>query len=216
MSVPPAQPKIYHITHVDNLPAILAGGGLVSDAEMIRRGGPAAAIGMSSIKKRRVEELTVDCHPGARVGDFVPFYFCPRSIMLYLIYMGNHPELAYRGGQGPILHLEADLYQTIAWANANGHRWAFSLSNAGAYYAPFSSKVEELDQINWESVAATDFRPAHIKEGKQAEFLLHGRFPWHLVARIGVPSRAIQEQVWAALNAATHKPPVETRPEWYY
>ncbi|MBF0135828.1 MAG: DUF4433 domain-containing protein [Magnetococcus sp. DMHC-1] len=44
----PVQPKIYHITHVDNLPAILVDGGLVSDAEMIRRGGPAAAIGMSS------------------------------------------------------------------------------------------------------------------------------------------------------------------------
>lgn len=216
MTAPPAQPKIYHITHVNNLPAILAGGGLVSDTEMIRQGGPAAAIGMSSIKKRRVKELTVDCHPGTKVGDCVPFYFCPRSIMLYLIYMGNHPELAYRGGQGPILHLEADLHQTIIWANTNGHRWAFSLSNAGAYYAPFRSKVGELGQVNWDAVSATDFRPAHIKEGKQAEFLLHGHFPWHLVSRIGVHSRAIQENVWAVLNTATHKPPVETRREWYY
>lgn len=37
----PAQPKLYHITHVDNLPAILAGG-LWSDAAMIARGGPSA------------------------------------------------------------------------------------------------------------------------------------------------------------------------------
>jgi len=69
----PAQPKIYHITHVENLPSIVADGGLVSDATMIARGGPAAAIGMSNIKRRRVEELGVDCHPGTKVGDYVPF-----------------------------------------------------------------------------------------------------------------------------------------------
>ena len=59
MTPPPANPKIYHITHVDNLPGIIADGGLVSDATMIDRGGPAAMIGISGIKKRRVEELEV-------------------------------------------------------------------------------------------------------------------------------------------------------------
>jgi len=54
MTTPPSRPKLYHITHVDNLPAIVKDGGLVSDAEMIARGGPAQAIGMSSIKRRRI------------------------------------------------------------------------------------------------------------------------------------------------------------------
>ncbi len=39
---------------------------------------------MSEIKRRRVEELEVDCHPGTKVGDYVPFYFCPRSVMLFV------------------------------------------------------------------------------------------------------------------------------------
>jgi len=46
------------------------------------------------------------------VGDCVPFYFCPRSVMLYLIYQGNHPDLQYHGGQDLVLHLEADLYRS--------------------------------------------------------------------------------------------------------
>lgn len=98
MAAVPAQPRIYHITHVDNLPSILADGGIVSDAAMITRGGPAAAIGMSSIKRRRVEQLEVDCHPGTKVGEFVPFYFCPRSIMLYVIHRGNDPSRSSRAG----------------------------------------------------------------------------------------------------------------------
>lgn len=61
---------------------------------------------MSGIKQRRLNELTLSSHPGLDVGDCVPFYFRPRSVMLYLVYQGNHPEMAYRGGQGPILHFE--------------------------------------------------------------------------------------------------------------
>lgn len=118
---PPAEAKIYHITHVDNLPGILADGGLVSDPTMIGRGGAIATIGMSSIKQRRLA-LPVDCHPGDQVGDYVPFYFCPRSIMLFVIHCANHPELTYRGGQGPIIHLEADLNEVVAWAEAHGVR----------------------------------------------------------------------------------------------
>jgi hypothetical protein len=54
--------------------------------------------------------------------------------MLYLIYQANHQELTYRGGQGPIVHVEADLRATVAWADAQMRRWAFTLSNAGARY----------------------------------------------------------------------------------
>jgi hypothetical protein len=216
MTQPPARPKIYHITHVENLRDIIAAGGLVSDAEMIARGGPAAAIGMSSIKRRRVEQLELGCHPGTKVGDYVPFYFCPRSIMLFVIYCANHPELTYRGGQGPIVHLEADLHAVIDWAEACGRRWAFSLFNAGAFYTEFRSRVGDLDQLDWAAIAATDFRSADVKERKQAEFLVHEGFPWELVVRIGVHSADIHAKVAAALRDATDRPVVEIRPDWYY
>jgi hypothetical protein len=148
MSQPPQRPKIYHITHVDNLRSVVADGGLLSDAEMLARGGPVQVIGMSAIKRRRIQELEVSCHTGTKVGDYVPFYLCPRSVMLYVIHCANHPELAYRAGQGPIVHLEADLHRVIQWADATGVRWAFSLSNAGAYYTEFRSRVEDLDELD--------------------------------------------------------------------
>jgi hypothetical protein len=207
---------IYHITHVGNVPGIIADDGLVSDATMIARGGPAATIGMSGIKKRRVEECEVGCHPGHKVGQFVPFYFCPRSIMLYVIHCANHPDLAYHGGQDPIVHLEADLQQVIRWADERGRPWAYSLSNAGAAYATFRNQIEQLNQLDWPAIGATDFRPADVKEGKQAEFLLLGDFPWELITRIGVRSAGIQSEVTRAIRAARHLPPVEVQPGWYY
>jgi ssDNA thymidine ADP-ribosyltransferase, DarT len=215
MPPPPSQPKIYHIVHVDKLTSIIADGCLWSDAIMARRIGVGTVIGMSSIKQRRLT-LPVDCHPGDPVGDYVPFYFCPRSIMLYVIHCANHPELAYRGGQGPIIHLEADLHGVVAWADANGRRWAFSLSNAGAFYAQFRSRLTQLDEVNWPAVAATDFRPADVKEGKQAEFLVHQSFPWELVERIGVLSQGVAQQVANAMQGSVHRPRVEIRRDWYY
>ena len=110
--------------------------------------------------------------------------------MLYVIHCANHPELTYRGGQQPIVHLEADLHRVVQWAEANGRRWAFSLSNAGAFYTQFRARLDQLGEINWDAVAATDFRPADVKEAKQAEFLVEHSFPWHLVERIGVHSQA--------------------------
>ena len=215
MPQPPAHPKIYHIVHIDRLGSIIADGCLWSDAMIVQRQGAGTVIGMGSIKQRRLT-LPVSCHPGDNVGEYVPFYFCFRSIMLYVIDCANHPELAYRGGQGPIIHLEADLQRVVTWADANGRRWAFSLSNAGAVYAQFRRHLQQLDQVNWSAVAANDFRSADVKEGKQAEFLVHQSFPWELVDRIGVSSRGMAQLVANAIQGLAHRPRIEIRPDWYY
>ncbi len=215
MTPPPSNPKVFHITHVDNLAAIVAAGRLRSDATMLARGGPAAGIGMNKIKQRRLA-LPVSCHPGDHVGDYVPFYFCPRSIMLFVIHCANHPDLTYRGGQGPIVHLQADVHRVLAWARHHGRRWALSTSNAGARYATFGSTTADLAAIEWSSIAATDFRDPAVKEAKQAEFLVHDSFPWDLVEAVGVHSVAIRAHAQAAISMARHQPPVDVRPGWYY
>ena len=177
-----------------------------------RAGTSGTTIGVSNIKHRRLK--TLDSHPGLHVGDCVPFYFCPRSIMLYLLYQRNYHDLSYRGGQGPIVHLEADLAATVAWAKSNSLRWAFTLSKAGAYYFEDRADLTQLDQVDWTAVQATDWR-AH-KEGKQAEFLVERQFPWNLVTRVGVQSIPTRTKVLASLQQAVHRPPVQHIPGWYY
>ncbi len=215
MSSAPAHPKIYHIVHVDRLAAVITHEHLYCDSTMTQRTGAGPIIGMTAIKQRRLQ-LPVDCQAGTFVGDYVPFYFCPRSIMLYVIHHNNHPELTYHGGQGPIVHLEADLDEVIQHADHVKQRWAFSLSNAGARYTSFLTGANQLNQLNWPAIAARDFRDPAIKESKQAEFLIHQSFPWALVRRIGVQSQAIYQRVVEILQKAGHKPQLQIRPEWYY
>lgn len=216
----PAQPKLYHIVHLDRLPSIIHNQGLWCDAVMIAHAGLGTTIGMASIKRRRLQELTLDSHPGLHVGECVPFYFCPRSIMLYLLYQANHSELTYRGGQDSIVHLQADLRATVAWAAQQQRRWAFTLSNAGAYYFEDRADLGQLNEINWNAVQTNQWSGAGIdrsvKEGKQAEFLVERDFPWHLVEQIGVRSKSVYQLVMDGLSASDHRPAVEIRPDWYY
>ena len=184
-SVPPS-PKIYHITHIDNLPNIAANTGLVSDATRIARNLSCSVVGMSTIKERRLKEIEVSCHPKTMVGQYVPFYFCLRSIMLYMLHMGNHPDISYKGGQQPIVHLQADFHKVINWANSNSVSWAFSNGNAGSRLTNFYNHPSKLNEIDWDSVSSSDFRDAKIKEGKQAEFLMFDVFPWTLIEKIGI------------------------------
>ena len=139
--------------------------------------------------------------------------------MLYLIYRRNE-ELTYQGGQEPIVHLEADLHATIAWAEQSRLRWAFTLSNAGARYFEDRSDVAMLGDINWDAVRTRQWAgngvSRSIKEGKQAEFLVEHAFPWQLVERIGVYSQAIVPMVSQAMQHADHRPRIEITRDWYY
>src|ERR1700730_6484429 len=152
--VDPAAIKIYHILHVARLPSVLASGGLLSDAELVANPKPGTVIGMNSIKLRRLQELRLSTHPQLFVGECVPFYFCPRSIMLYLIYCANHEELAYKGGQGPVIHLESNLQESVTWAQSQNVKWAFTLSNAGARYFEDRNSLDALKEIDWTEVGA--------------------------------------------------------------
>ncbi len=215
---PPAEPKIYHIAHVDRLASIIADGAILSDAALQERPRAGTTIGMSAIKRRRLTN-PVKCQPGLNVGGGVPFYFCPRSVMLYLIHMANHVELDYRGGQDPIVHLEADLQETVDRADQNGRRWAFTLSNAGSGYFKDRCDLAQLDEIDWNAVQARDWRAC--KEGKQAESLVERALPWSLIRRVGVRNAEIQSRATEAIRTADHQPAdhqpaVTTQQGWHY
>lgn len=216
----PATPKLYHIVHVDRLPSIVDCGELWCDALVVQRSAPGTTIGMNAIKRRRLEELELACHPGLRIGQCVPFYFCPRSIMLYLIHCANHAELAYRGGQAPIVHLEFDLAEVHEWAVANNHRWGFTLSNAGSRYFEDRSSLAALTELNWPAIASNKWAGVgvspDVKDGKQAEFLVELSVPWSLVRRVGIHSPPIAQRVDRALDGTAHRPVVQVMSPWYY
>jgi hypothetical protein len=114
------------------------------------------------------------------------------------------------------VHLEADFKDVVHWADALGPRWAVALSNAGARYAQFRTRLDKLNEMDWPAVSARDFRDPDVKEAKQAEFLVEREFPWRLVGRIGVYSREWAHRVWEAMRGADVRPKIDVRPDWCF
>lgn len=205
--------QIYHITHVNNLPDIVAAGCLWSDRR-VQEQGVNTVIGFDHIKRQRLEDIEVDCHPGTMVGDYVPFYFCPRSVMLYVIDRCN-TELQYHGGQREIIHLVSTVEAAID--AAEDCPWAYSDGNAGASYTKFYADLSRMTEtVDWDAVSARSWAEPAVKNRKQAEFLVHDSFPWTAFHEIGVLDQAVADQVDAALRSAVHKPSTRMHSEWYY
>jgi len=204
--------RIYHIVHADNLPSIYADGFLYADSYIKSIGKSIQNVGMSKIKQRRLN-LNLSSYPETCVGDCVPFYFCPRSIMLYLLYRGNHSELDYTDGQNAMVHLVADLEETVQWADDNHLKWVFTDSNASSRYFEDYNDLKELDKIDWDAVKTTDWRDLAIKEKKQAEFLIEECFPWHLVKGIGVHPSMDIEMIKDLVQGSVQ---VKSFSSWYY
>lgn len=161
-----------------------------------------------------MNELKLTSHPDLFVGDCVPFYFCSRSIMLYIIFRGNHSEINYQNGQESIIHLQANLHDTIEWAKQNNKRWVFTTSNAGSRYFNDSCNIAELKGIDWNAVNTLYW--SNCKEKKQAEFLIEQAFPWHLISYIGVQNKKILNKVGDILQNSEHPPKLGIEPKWYY
>ena len=215
----PQNPKIYHILHVDRLASVVREGGLYCDAESVRRNLAGTTIGLDHIKNRRLHGCTLQTAPALHVGDCVPFYFCPRSVMLYLIHMKNS-ELTYRGGQEPIIHLVFDLRKSIRWAQSQGRHWAFTDSNAASEWFSDYDDTRDREKLHWDIIESNQWNGwtdgQKTQAFKQAEFLVERFFPWSLVERIGVIDEARAEQVRAALTGTTPSKIIEVHRDWYY
>lgn len=200
---------IYHITHLKNLQRIIDEGGLHCDrdAQKVKT----VNIGHTHNKQRRLRRQ-VPVGPGGTVGEYVPFYFAPRSPMLYAI-SGGFVE-GYADGQQPVVYL----CSTVEDVDEAGLPWVFTEGHADMDFTDFFDDLTDLDKVDWALMKArywndTDAEPDR-KRRRQAEFLVHNFFPWELVSYIGAYDRSIAEKVGAIIKGSN--PKVGIQRGWYY
>jgi hypothetical protein len=213
MPAPPDPVLLYHMTHLDNLPGILQSGCLHCQQQLSRSGLHPVSIAYPGIQDRRLG-TTVPCGPGGVLHDYVPFYFAPRSPMLYAIHK-NRVE-AYDGGQTPILHLVSSVPQI----QTTGHQFVFTDGHATMAFSRFFTEPDELDQLDWPLMKATYWRDTpqdpDRKRRRQAEFLVYNKVNVSAFIGIGVINKQIQQRVEKLLQTHHIELPVRIRRNWYY
>ena len=203
----PALAKAFHITPADNIPQIVADGFLLSDALMIGRAH--TVNGYANIKARRLREIRVPCCGGRFVGEFVPFYYCPRSPMLSTLNRGNVPGRP-AGCQTGIVHLVTDVQTLVDLGSA----WAISDIGAGSPLVEFYSDLEALKNLNWGVIGSNTWGGDRLPS-KTAEFLVADRVPWTAIKQIGCYSEETAALVRQHLGGA-EAPRITVNREWYY
>ncbi|MFD2679326.1 type II toxin-antitoxin system toxin DNA ADP-ribosyl transferase DarT [Bacillus seohaeanensis] len=203
---------LYHITDFNNLESILQEGGLLASNVVKEKGVEYENIAHNNIQDRRSMK-TVPLPPNGNLHDYVPFYFAPKSPMLYAIYKGQVE--GYEKGQEQIIYLVS---RTDIIHNA-GFEYMFTDGHAVMGFTDFFKKLKDLNKINWDVMESrfwfdTEEDPDR-KRRRQAEFLVHNLVPLDLVLGFAVKNEGMKRKVEDAIHKYNFNKPVAIR-NWYY
>ncbi len=208
-----AQPTwVYHFTPIENLPGILESDGLICNNRCRTQ---QVSIAHHHIQDRRSRK-PVPCGPGGCLHDYVPFYFCTRSPMMYAI-NGGAVE-SYNRGQAELVYLVLN-FQRVAGA---GLKFVFTDRHAATNHAVFYTNPADLRRIDWDLMSSPRWNniPEYRdrKDRRQAELLVHAFVPWDLVDSLVVMTPYMKQRVD---NLLTQYPTLARRPvfvkrNWYY
>lgn len=205
---------IYHITHLDNLPNILQHKNLFCDKERIKQSLSLISIAHKELKQRRLQ-ISVPVAPYGVLGDYVPFYFCNRSPMLYAIHKG-YVE-GFVGKQDDIIYLASSVNRII---EEGKQAWCFTDGHAVEEFTDFYGSIDKLNQVDWSTIAHWSWKDTpndpDKKRRKQAEFLVYKAFPLSLVEKIGVYSDKQKIAIAAILQTNLSQLPINIEKKWYY
>lgn len=172
------------------------------------------SIAHSSIQARRSEKPIL-ISPFGSVHDYVPFYFAPRSPMLYALHKGNVE--GYQKGQSQIIYLVSTAERIAAsqlefvFTNRNA-----SLSNA-TFFNDFDKFPEEVDQdILQAEIWRNTVDDGDRKARRQAEFLVKDKVPLSEIIEIGVFDSKAKELAEKTFERSWTKITVGVKREWYF
>jgi len=207
----PEKALIFRITHVANIPWILANGLHCSSSN--QSDPNYVQIGNGEIIVRRATRV-VPVGPAGTLSDYVPFYFTPYSPMLLNIKTGRNGVV-----QRPMTEI-AIIVSSLHEIQKRKIQFVFTDRHAVLEAAEFYDDLSKLGQIDWAKLQARDFRRDPDDPGKferyQAEALIHRHVP--IAAMLGVICHNPAEQtkietICGNLGVVTQ---VLCKPGWYF
>ncbi len=214
MNTPNPAP-IFRIVHVENLPTLLARGGLHAPNHTPDDGLPYKVIHNPDIQaQRRISQIP--CGPRGVIHDYVPFYLGPRSPMLFQLHTGW--VTGYTEGQEPLIYLVS----TAQSVHESRTPFVFSNGHGIAIISDWFDDLGRLGEVDWQSAYARTWKDTiddmDRQRRKQAEFLVHRFCDWGLINGIGVRSLRAKErveQIFEQFDLSLHRP-IDVKSDWYY
>ncbi|MEQ9245541.1 MAG: DUF4433 domain-containing protein [Nitratireductor sp.] len=211
LDLSPERGLLFRITHIDNLPWLLANGlhcaNGAADPNFVSIGNP------DLIGKRAHRQVPIE--PGGTLADYVPFYLTPKSPMLFNINTGYN-GIVRRSNQEIVI-----LVSSCKAMSNNGVSMLFTDRHAYTATAAWSGDHADLSaMIDWDILCRHDFARDDSYPDKmeryQAEALAHRHVPPTALLGIGCVSEPVKATLEANAQATGRTLKVVVRPEWYF
>lgn len=188
--------RIYHVTHVHNLPAIIEAGEL--------RAGMRPTVDLSSELTRELR-ATAEIVPGVAVAHFVPFALAPDSVPWEELRRGAQEA---RWSAAARAAASTDFVFLVSTVKALGDGHVITDGDAAATVTRFSSTPQD---------AAAMLVTLHSDPEKRlgAEALARESFPVDAVQLIGVANDRVRDRVKDLLADSGFEPKVAVYPPWF-
>jgi hypothetical protein len=207
----PEKALIFRATHRSNLPWVLTHGLHSRNSDL--QDPRFVAIGNTGIIARR-QRRAVPIEPNGDLADYVPFYFTPRSPMLFNIKTGR-PGVQQRANHEIVI-----LVSSLIKLEEIGVRYVFTDRHAVLSAARFFSRREDLDQVDFEILQKSDFKKDENDPGKferyDAEALAYRHVPVEALLGVACCSEVVQREIEAATSSTGVNVRIVARPDWYF
>ena len=203
---------LFRITHVRNLPWILANGvhcanGTALDPSFV-------PIGNHDLIRSRATRA-VPLPPRGTLSDYVPFYFTPKSIMLLNIKTGYNGVTKRSNDEIVILVSSCEAMRRARVNMLYTDRHAYTETAAWT-----ANHLDLAQMLDWDILCRHDFARSDSypdkKERYQAEALAYGHVPPRAILGIACASEAVRPTVESQVSAAVMTTQVLVRPTWYF
>jgi hypothetical protein len=202
--------SIYHFTHVDNLEAILSGGALLC---LNQNPNFLVSAAYQDLQGRRSRKKVL-CEPWGTLHDYVPFYFAPRSPMMFALSRGSVPTF-----QGNIYEL-VYLVSSVERIQELGHLFVFTDGHALMALSGFYNDAVDLNKLDWqvikESIWKNTDEDNDRERRRQAEFLIKTQIDLAAINEIGVYSPTLAKRTAELIKKHQVQIAVSVRKNWYY
>lgn len=199
---------LYHLTHINNLQSILQQGNLWSHALVRKNAISYKDVANQDVQTRR-ERTKIPIGVVGSLHEYVPFYFAPRSPMLYALCMQQIP-------QNDIVYFMTNKEMIQQYCSS----FVFTDAHAIRRLTNFYTQLSDLNKIDWELMKAsqwadTDDDP-NRKARRQAEFLVYNEVPLSACLGFAVYSNPAKRKVEEMLQDADITLPVAVRKSFYF
>jgi len=195
--------RIYHLTHIRNLAAIVESGALSAGID------PVVGLSPAALRDERADFL-IGGSSDKPVSDYVPFFLSPDATLWATVRAGDvHPRVSAEAAAADTSEF-VFLVSTVRHVSAAGRDFVVADGNSEGTTTRFGVTKEDAERMLYRLRFEAD--GSGLLDG---ELLVDATLPLESITLVGVQNDKVRAQVREILDGSDFTPKISVYPPWF-